>query len=466
MGENGFISAMNWTDCFSSDRFGIDHPAPVQRTEYERDWDRLIFSSAFRRLQNKTQVFPLPEEAFVHNRLTHSLEVASVGRSLGSMVGMEIAGFPEVASAHAAAEFYREHLKTVIATACLAHDLGNPAFGHSGEAAISRFFVLQKDNPEIRNRFSDREWADLISFEGNANALRILTRSFRGRQSGGFRLTYSTLAAMIKYPCAAWESLHKKGPKHRRKYGFFQTETPVMIQIARKLGMHAEPGTESVFRRHPFVYLVEAADDICYNIVDLEDAHRLRIFSTAEVKDLLLELLSLNPKENINQVKETCRNLEIDANEAIAYLRAKSINFLTQRCAAEFIRNSRDILEGRFEGDLIGEISEAREILGKIQTRSVQHIYNHSSVIRIELAGYRIMSGLVGELVKAALNPAENRSEMDRKTILLIKEQYRFEENQSDYEKVLSIFDFVSGMTDLYALRLYRHLQGMEVPAL
>jgi dGTPase len=457
---------VNWNQCFSSDRYGIDQPAPVQRTEYERDWDRLIFSSAFRRLQNKTQVFPLPEESFVHNRLTHSLEVASVGRSLGSMVGIEISYFPEVKTDALAVEFFREHLKTVIATACLAHDLGNPAFGHSGEAAISRFFVLQQDNPEIRSRFSAKEWADLIAFEGNANALRILTRSFKGRQAGGFRLTYSTLAAMLKYPCAAWESMGKKGPKHRKKYGFFQAEKQVITQIASKLGMQAEDGSESVFHRHPFVYLVEAADDICYNIVDLEDAHRLRILSTEEVKSLLLELLALNPQEDLTKIHSTCKNLEIDANEAVSYLRAKSINFLTRRCAEEFLRNSSAILDGKFEGDLIGEISEARQILEKIKDLSYRRIYNHSSVVRIELAGYRIMSGLVEDLVRAALSPSTERSEMHKKTVLLIKEQYRFDEKDSDYEKVLSIFDFVSGMTDLYALRLYRHLRGMEVPAI
>lgn len=457
---------MNWTTCFSSNRYGIDQPVPVQRTEYERDWDRLIFSSAFRRLQNKTQVFPLPEEAFVHNRLTHSLEVASVGRSLGSMVGMEISGMPAVSVDPVAAEFYREHLKTVIATACLAHDLGNPAFGHSGEAAISRFFVLQQNDREFRNRFGDREWADLISFEGNANALRILTRTFRGRQSGGFRLTYSTLAAMLKYPCGAWESMGKSGPKHRRKYGFFQAETAVIKQIAGKLGMHPEGGAETVFRRHPFVYLVEAADDICYNIVDLEDAHRLRIFSTEEAKNLLFRLLDKNPSEDLRKIQSTCRNLESDANEVISYLRAKSINFLTQRCAAVFIQHADSILAGNFDGDLLGEIHEIQEVLQDIKEQSYRRIYNHNSVVRIELAGYRIMSGLVEDLVRAALMPVLERTEMHKKTVLLIKEQYRFEEGDSDYEKVLSVFDFVSGMTDLYALRLYRHLRGMEIPAI
>ncbi len=457
---------MNWVNCFSAERFGVDHQVSMQRTEYERDWDRLIFSSAFRRLQNKTQVFPLPEEAFVHNRLTHSLEVASVGRSLGAIVGMEIAAMDAVSAEPAAYEFYREHLKTVVASACLAHDIGNPAFGHSGEAAISKFFVSQSGNPAIRNRFSEMEWADLVSFEGNANALRILTRSFRGRLSGGFRLTYSSLAAMIKYPCGAWESLGKSGPRFRKKYGFFQAEKEAFLQIASKLGMQRLEDAELVFKRHPFVYLVEAADDICYNIIDLEDAHRLQIFSTAEVKELLMGLIFLNPAEDREKVKSTFRELEVDANEAISYLRAKTINYLTQRCAAIFLENREAILTCNFNGDLLGSIGEAAEILGEIKKRSYQRIYNHGSVVRIELAGYRIMSGLVEDLVLAALTPVAERSEMQNKTVLLIKEQYRFAESDSDYEKVMSIFDFISGMTDLYALRLYRHLRGMEVPSI
>ena len=457
---------MNWTNCFSADRFGIDHQASFQRTEYERDWDRLIFSSAFRRLQNKTQVFPLPEEAFVHNRLTHSLEVASVGRSLGAMVGIQISSLPEVEADSMAAEFYREHLKTVVATACLAHDLGNPAFGHSGESAISKFFTSQDGNSKFRSRFTEKEWADLISFEGNANALRILTKTFRGRLSGGFRLTFSTLASMIKYPCGAWESLGSKGPRHRKKYGYFQTEKEAFFKIASKLGMVPEQGTELVFKRHPFVYLVEAADDICYNIIDLEDAHRLRIFSTAEVRELLLGLISLNPAENFQKINETLEILEVDANEAISYLRAKCINFLTQRCAQVFWENREAILAGNFQGDLMGSIPEAADILKRIQESSVKRIYNHGSVVRIELAGYRIMSGLVEDMVLASLTPESERSGMQKKTILLIKEQYRFMEDDSDYEKVMAIFDFVSGMTDLYALQLYRHIRGMEVPSI
>jgi dGTPase len=457
---------MNWIQCFSSDRFGIEQQISVQRTEYERDWDRIVFSSAFRRLQNKTQVFPLPEEAFVHNRLTHSLEVASVGRSLGALVGLELSGLKDLNEVPEAQEFYREHLKTVIATACLAHDLGNPAFGHSGEAAISRFFLSQSTNHAFRSRFTDKEWADISNFEGNANALRILTRTFPGRQPGGFRLTYSTLAAMIKYPCAGWESSGKKGPRHRKKYGFFQAEKESFLRIAEKVGMRRDLTEESVYFRHPFVFLVEAADDICYNIVDLEDAHRLRIFSTAEVRKLLLQLLEKNREEDINKVMLTCQSLEVDANESIAYLRAKCINFLTRQCARVFLHNQQLILEGAFSNDLLGSLPEIQPALNEIREQSYKRIYNHGSVVRIELAGYRIMSGLVEDLVNAALTPIQERSEMDRKTILLIKDQYRFEEDNSDYEKVLSVFDFVSGMTDLYALRLYRHLRGMEVPSI
>jgi dGTPase len=460
------MQVMDWNNCFSAERFGVDHQVSVQRTEYERDWDRLIFSSAFRRLQNKTQVFPLPEEAFVHNRLTHSLEVASVGRSLGAMVGMALASLPEVSENAASSEFYREHLKTVVATACLAHDLGNPAFGHSGEAAISKFFVSGASNSALRSKFSEKEWSDLISFEGNANALRILTRTFRGRQPGGFRLTYSTLAAMMKYPCAAWESLGKSGPRFRKKYGYFQAEQDAFLRIAVKTGMRKAEGAEQVFHRHPFVYLVEAADDICYNIVDLEDAHRLRIFSTDEVGKLLFRLIELNPAEDSQKLRQTFEELRVDANEAVSYLRAKTINFLTHRCAAVFLKHQDSILSGSFDGDLLGSIDEAAEVLNDIRKLSREKIYNHPSVVRIELAGYRIMSGLVEDMVTAALTPEKERTEMDRKTILLIKDQYRFEEEDSPYEKVMAIFDFISGMTDLYALRLYRHLRGMEVPSI
>lgn len=456
---------MKWENCFSSERFGVDNSLSKQRTEYERDWDRLVFSSAFRRLQNKTQVFPLPEEVFVHNRLTHSLEVASVGRSLGSIIGEKIAQLPEIKVNPDAQEFYSQHLKSVISSACLAHDLGNPAFGHSGEDAISKFFIEKAEKePTFKTQFSNTEWSDLVAFEGNANALRILTRDFRGRLPGGFRLTYSTLGAILKYPCSSENSKGKKGPKHLSKYGFFQSDKAVFEDIAKKLNLIPDGNLPLTFKRHPFVYLVEAADDICYNIIDFEDAHRLRIFSSEEVKSTLLSLIELNKKEDIGKIKETLKLLEEDENEAISYLRAKSINYLTTRCAETFLENGQKILEGTFNSDLISEISEASEILKKIKKVSVEKIYNHSSVIKIELAGFRIMSGLIEDLVTAALTPENKRQKVHNKVIALISPQYLFKETDSPYEKVMCIFDFVGGMTDLFALKLYRNLRGIEIP--
>jgi len=456
---------MQWKNCFSSERFGVDNSLSNQRTEYERDWDRLIFSSAFRRLQNKTQVFPLPEEVFVHNRLTHSLEVASVGRSLGSIIGEKIAKLPEIEEDAESLEFYSQHLKSVISSACLAHDLGNPAFGHSGEDAISKFFIEKGEcDPTFKSQFSSVEWSDLIAFEGNANALRILTREFRGRLSGGFRLTYSTLGSILKYPCSSADSLGRKGPKHRAKYGYFQSDKAVFQDIANKLGLQKDESSPDAYKRHPFVYLVEAADDICYSIIDFEDAHRLGIFSFAEIKETLLSLLQLNPKEDINKVKNTLNDLEADKNEAVSYLRAKSINFLTHRCSEIFMENGAKILKGTFDSDLLSEIKEASHILDLIKEKSIEKIYNHSSVLKIELAGFRIMSGLIEDLVTAALCPAEKRPKIYTKTLALISPQYIFNEGDSAYEKVMCIFDFVGGMTDLFALKLYRNLRGIEIP--
>jgi dGTPase len=456
---------MQWNNCFSAERFGAGNLQPSQRTEYERDWDRIVFSSAFRRLQNKTQVFPLPEEVFVHNRLTHSLEVASVGRSLGSILGEKLSELPELAGDPAAQSFYREHLKSVIASACLAHDLGNPAFGHSGEKAISQYFIDRQEEEKFTSLFSSAEWADLVSFEGNANALRILTRAFKGRMSGGFRLTYSTLAALAKYPCESQAGNRKKGPIHQKKYGFFQSETAVFKDIAAKLHIPEASSENGLsFLRHPFVYLVEAADDICYNIIDFEDAHRLRIFSTEFVKDIFLKIIQLNKKEDLNKVKSTLQQLEEDANECISYLRAKAINFLTNRCAEVFWEKRDQIISGNLETSLIAQIPEAKAVLKEVENISIQKIYNHSSVVKIELAGFRIMSGLLEDLIPASLKEKEKRQKNEEKLVDLIPSQYRFEETHSPYEKVMCILDFVSGMTDLYALKLYRNLRGIEIP--
>ncbi|MFB9079492.1 dGTP triphosphohydrolase [Flavobacterium procerum] len=457
---------MTWNNCFSSKRFGMENTLGDVRTEYERDWDRIIFSSPFRRLQNKTQVFPLPEEIFVHNRLTHSLEVASVGRSLGKIIGKKISDLENVKNDDKARAFYRNSLKNVIASACLAHDLGNPAFGHSGEEAISKYFMKRDtENPEdikFKSNFSDAEWQDLITFEGNANALRVLTMQQHDRNKGGFRLTYSTIGSILKYPCESLAS--DKKILHRKKYGFFKIDEKVFLDIVNELNMIPDNVESRItYKRHPFVYLVEAADDISYNIIDFEDAHRLGILTYNEVKETFLEIIKQNPNDDITWVEEQAKTLEGDPNESIAYLRAKSINTLIYKCADVFWKNKGKILKGVYEKSLINDIPEVQSIMSKIEKISTEKIYNARKVVKLEIAGFRIMSGLVEDFVSAALAPKETRDKEQKKVLELLPKQFSFDESSTPYIKVMHIIDFISGMTDIFALKLYRNLRGIEI---
>ena len=284
-----YLYRMNWASLYSSRRTGDgerkNNNQDVVRNSFQRDYDRIIFSSAFRRLQNKTQVFPLPGAIFVHNRLTHSLEVASVGRSLGKAVGEMIAE-QHAGEGEGFKEFYRHELASVIASACLAHDIGNPPFGHSGEDAIRSFFTsLDKDTRKIiEDALTENQVKDFELFEGNSNALRTLTHSFNEPEEGGYKLTYTTLAALVKYPCASVSGFDKKsGLIATKKSGFFDSEAGIYQQIAETLGIPAKEGMTQVYARHPLVYLTEAADDICYRVIDLEDAHRLHIVITGEI---------------------------------------------------------------------------------------------------------------------------------------------------------------------------------------
>ncbi|MDB5024215.1 MAG: deoxyguanosinetriphosphate triphosphohydrolase [Mucilaginibacter sp.] len=459
---------MTWNNCFSARRYGMGNDEKGIRTEYERDWDRIIFSSPFRRLQNKTQVFPLPEEVFVHNRLTHSLEVASVGRSLGKIIGKHLADLPEIRDVEESRNFYRNNLKNVISAACLAHDLGNPAFGHSGEEAISKYFkkrdTSQVEDLEFKKNFSLSEWNDLITFEGNANALRILTLQQKGRVNGGFRLTYSTLGSIIKYPCESLASEGSKGSKHRKKYGYFKCDEGVFLDIVNELHMLEDNSDDKIiFKRHPFVYLVEAADDICYNIIDLEDSHRLGILHYEEVKNLLLSVIAQNPKDDMDSVRKQVEELGFDKNEALAYLRAKSINTLALKCADVFIVRKDAILKGQYNNTLIEDIPELANELKAINDLSIEKIYNYKEVVKLELAGFRIMSGLVEDFVTAALTTKEQRQKEHKKVLELLPSQFKFDESDSNYTKVMQVIDFISGMTDLFALKLYRNLRGIEI---
>lgn len=454
---------MNWINCISAKRTGYSYPTSVNiRSDYQRDYDRLIFSSAFRRLQNKTQVFPLPgSSTFVHNRLTHSLEVASVGRSLGSVVGDFIAD--EIKDNIEAKHFYRHDLKGVIGAGCLAHDVGNPAFGHSGEKAISNYFVQNAevtiDGTALRSYFSDKEWSDLTDFEGNANALRILTHHFKGKMPGGLSLTYTTLASILKYPC---ESVAKNKSKHRKKYGFFQAEKDIFRTIVEDTNMYKDENEPLSYFRHPFVYLVEAADDICYRIVDMEDAHRLKIISRQEVEDAFLRVIAEadRPENDIDKIKDTLHKLK-DDNESVAYLRAKSINTLVMESADVFKMNTSLIIEGKYASTLMDDVEQKCESLKQIQKMSISKIYDHHSVIKVELAGYKVMSGLLELFVPGILN--KNASAIEKKSLVLLPEQFKTSVDATPYEKVMGVIDFVSGMTDDYAIEMYRNIMGIEI---
>lgn len=450
------MDAMNWKQLLSAKRWGYEsrhiddqHDA---RSEFQRDYDRLIFSSPFRRLQNKTQVFPLPGSVFVHNRLTHSLEVASVGRSLGRIFYNETRkSFPTIDSEAP----YLQEVGNIVSAACLSHDLGNPAFGHSGEAAISSYFT-DGDGRIFKERVSAAEWADLTHFEGNANALRILTHAFAGKDVHGFALTYSTLGSIVKYPCAAIDGQNKL-VHHRKKYGFFQPEQPVFEKIGKELGLLSDRGRQVGFKRHPLVYLVEAADDICYNIIDLEDAHRLGILSYDEVARLLLPICG------DGQLKARLDTLG-DADSRISLLRAKAINALIVACANAFIQHQETILHGRFERSLMDALpADSVEMMREIERVSIEKIYNAQSVVQIEVAGYKVMNGLLEEFIPAYLS--DRKTKYDSKLLALMPKQFHTDQ-ETTYAKIRSVLDFVSGMTDLYAVELYRKIKGISFPSL
>ncbi len=442
---------------FTNQRTGNHVQNIVSRTDFQRDFDRIIFSSAFRRLQNKTQVFPLPGSVFVHNRLTHSLEVSSVGRSLGSLAGEFIVQNFENELTEDSKNFYLYNLNNVIAAACLCHDIGNPAFGHSGEDAIASFF--EKNESELKLKFTEKEWADLVNFEGNANAIRILTHKQTGKDEGGTQLTYTTLASIAKYPCEAIAK--KKGHVNRKKFGFFQSEKQTFLNIANATKMMVESEEPTVFKRHPFVWLVEAADDICYNIIDMEDAHRLGIISTADCENLFMDLIkSVNEKD----AKRSAEKLLLfsNKNERISYLRAKVINALINKSTELYQLHFSEIIDGTLNKALLDIFKSESESFQEVERFSIEKIYGHRSVVEIENAGYNVMYELLNHFIPPIIKEKSERKGFEKKALQLIPSQFIYEDG-TVYEKVLGVLDFVSGMTDNFATDLYRKIKGIDI---
>ena len=461
---------MNWETLYTDRRTGEkedkDRKYDPVRNPFQRDYDRIIFSSAFRRLQNKTQVFPLPGSVFVHNRLTHSLEVASVGRSLGKAVGEKIAARHSGQSIEFN-EFYRHELASVIASACLAHDIGNPPFGHSGEDAIRTFFkeLDGEMRTMITNSLTANQLMDFEKFEGNSNALRVLTHNYNEPEPGGYRLSYTTLAAIVKYPCASSEGFNKgTGLIATKKSGFFDSEITTYRQIADSLNIPATNDNGLVFARHPYVYLTEAADDICYRVIDLEDAHRLHIISLETFKSLFLPFFSEQGEEYGSQAYLLKKIDRInDDNQKVQYIRASWIGLMIQKIANVFMQHEADLLSGTLQKDLLKCLPEREsKLIDVINDFSVKHVYNYRSVIEIEIAGYNIIGGLLKEFVHAVLYPDQSRS---AKLIRLVSPQFPITLDPGKrYEDIQSLVDFIGGMTDLFAIDLYRKITGITIP--
>lgn len=443
---------MEWKQLISNKRFGQEHKHAERhddRSEFKRDYDRLIFSSAFRRLQNKTQVFPLPGSIFVHNRLTHSLEVASVGMSIGNDISRRvIQKRPELK------DTLVEEIGTIVSAACLAHDLGNPPFGHSGEKAIQTFFS-EGPGQKIKSMVSSEFWDDITHFEGNANAFRILTHRFKGRRQGGFVMTYSMLASIVKYPFASCLA------GNHGKFGFFASEADSYRKIADELGIFCKfaPGEPLKYARHPLVYMVEAADDICYEIMDIEDSHKLKILSFAETEHLLLSFFDEDIQQKIRQriIDEELT----DENEKVVYMRASVIGKLENECVAAFLAHEEEILAGTFEGSLIDHISERQKKAYKeCEKISYSKIYQSKPVLDIELSGYQIMATLMEVFIEAAVNPSRFYS---KQLLRRVSSQYDIE-NENLEERIMAVIDYISGMTDIYALDIYQKINGISLP--
>ena len=443
---------MEWKQLISNKRFGQEHKHAERhddRSEFTRDYDRLIFSSAFRRLQNKTQVFPLPGSIFVHNRLTHSLEVASVGMSIGNDISRHvIQKRPELK------DTLVEEIGTIVSAACLAHDLGNPPFGHSGEKAIQTFFS-EGPGQKIKSMVSSEFWDDITHFEGNANAFRILTHRFKGRRQGGFVMTYSMLVSIVKYPFASCLA------GDHGKFGFFASDADSYRKIADELGIFCKsaPGEPLKYARHPLVYMVEAADDICYEIMDIEDSHKLKILSFAETEHLLLSFFDEDIQQKIRQriIDEELT----DENEKVVYMRASVIGKLENECVAAFLAHEEEILAGTFEGSLIDHISERQKKAYKeCEKISYSKIYQSKPVLDIELSGYKIMATLMEVFIEAAVNPSRFYS---KQLLRRVSSQYDIE-NENLEERIMAVIDYISGMTDIYALDIYQKINGISLP--
>ncbi len=447
---------MNWENLLSLKRQGDTHKRlrkeqDETRLGFEVDYDRIIFSSAFRSLQDKTQVIPLSKTDFVHTRLTHSLEVSVVGRSLGRIAGKKILEKHPFLSETYGYRF--NDFGAIVAAAALAHDIGNPPFGHSGEKAIGEYFITG-NGKKYQSVLSGKEYQDIVDFEGNANGFRLLSQSREG-VVGGLRLSYATLGAFMKYPK---ESLPKKATKHiaDKKFGFFQPEKEAFQEVATDLGLlQTRDGGDISFARHPLTFLVEAADDICYTIIDFEDGINLGLIS----EDYALEYLIKLVKNSINTKKYN--SLKYKENR-LSYLRALAINTLISDAISVFIENEEKILNGTFDTSLLDR-SAFKAQIEDIISLSVEKIYRSQEVIEKEIAGYKIISDILDVYTNALIRKKENKaSNYDTLMLKTLPEFYR-KTDESVYHILLNTCCYVASLSDSAAVHIHNKIMGKQL---
>ena len=450
---------MDWKQLLSTKRLGRENytydSSSKYRTVFQQDSDRILFSSAFRRLQNKTQVYPFPKSDYVRNRLTHSLETSSVGRSLGNIIGsFVLENHPELHRDYSFSDF-----GAIVSAACLAHDLGNPPFGHSGEDAISSFFRSGEARQYMSN-LTDVQIADLQNFEGNAAGFRIIanTPTAKSEIPGGLALTYPCYASFIKYPKGSLPKLEDKNYASLKKFSYFDSEKQIFKKIFAELGIAERNINGAVFsKRYPLAFLVETADDICYTLIDYEDGFHEGLLTFDEVEDVFLSIV-INEwnsfRDQYNKIWEK--------TSKINYLRSKAINSLIHQAAQVFMENEHGILNSDFDQSLVEKIPSAK-IINFIKKDSYDRIYGCEAVVKIEVSGYKALPQLLSIFIDSVFNPQKPGNKKIFKLIpdlYLDKGRKQFE---SDYEKLLNITMYISGLTDKHAVELYKQLNGISL---
>lgn len=452
---------MNWKRLLSSKRLGKNEADAITlgRSPFQQDFDRIVFSSAFRRMQDKAQVFPLAENDYVRTRLTHSMEVACIGRSVGANAGVFICKNHDVGS------IQPSDIGAIVAAACLAHDIGNPPLGHSGEEAIRHWFCHSAVAAAMKSQMSPLECADIERYEGNAQGFRVLARLQMPENPGGMQLTCATLGAFTKYPM---ESFVKNPPAGvaSKKFNFFQMDKDLFAEVAETTGLKRIDGNAYCWCRHPLAYLVEAADDICYRIIDFEDSHMLGIITYEELESLFMRIIDDSDfRKKLKEVNDNERRVEL--------MRARAIGKLVSQLTGCFEKHQDQVLHGELQESLI-DLIPAADALRKIEARSFEDVYTYRRAVEIEAAGFELTQGLLDAFINSVNDVAAARRNgvkplyRNSRLLLLIPKRYRNEDDpqwlNSAYVRLINILDYISGMTDSYAVSLFKKIKGISLP--